>query len=347
MLKIARTDHPFGMWSTKLAGVNHAVLPSHTPRPNPVVTGNRVIASIFSPGTVCALSKQEGRLLWRTELDSYGGSACVPHGRKVYATSCRSLYALNPRSGDILWKFTPYTDPGEWIYSQPALSKERVFIGDRRGYLHCLDTVTGKHLWRRRISRACNNQANATALVVNSQVVAANNDGAVVCYHANSGETIWRRRVDGPVIAGLLRYESHLLVASTSFYRIDLATGAVHQKMSFPGKSVDSLSIAQRCIIVHLGPDLKDRDVPWNSELAVIEKDRVIARRPSTAVTHLGSFDGFACSADHLSFKILDPHNGKVLASKRRAMAIPDVMAGRMYGLTRQGVVFSDPMPVL
>lgn len=347
MLQKAKTDYRLGIWSTKLAGVNHAVLPSHTPRPNPVVTSNRVIASIFSPGTICAVSKQDGRLLWRIELDSYGGAACVPHDRNLYATSCRSLYAINPSSGEVLWRFTPYADPGEWIYSQPAPRKGRVFIGDRRGYLHCLSAATGKHLWRRRISQACNNQVNATALVLNSQIIAANNDGAVVCYDTESGKTIWRRRVDGPVIAALLRLKSDLLVASTSFYRIDLATGAVRKKMSFPGKSVQSLSIVQRHIIAHLGPDFRDRDAPWNSELAVMDYERVIACRPTAAVTHLGSFDDVACAADHRSLKILDPRNGKVLALKRRGMAVPDVVEGRMYGLTRQGVVFAEPMPAL
>jgi outer membrane protein assembly factor BamB len=133
MPKTAKTEHPDGIWSIKLANVSNAVLPSHTPRPNPVVTADRVIASIFSPGGICAVSRQDGRLLWRTELDSYGGSACIPHDRRLYATSCRSVYALNPRSGDVLWKFTPYGDPGEWIYSQPALGYGRVFIGDRKG----------------------------------------------------------------------------------------------------------------------------------------------------------------------------------------------------------------------
>jgi hypothetical protein len=191
----------------------------------------------------------------------------------------------------------------------------------------------------------CNNQANATALVVNSHVITANNDGVVVCYHADSGSTIWRHRVDGPVIAALLRYESDLIVASTSLYRLNLATGVVHRKMSFPGKAVASLSIAQRRIVAHLGPDFRDRDAPLKSELAVIAGSQVVARRPTPAITHLGSFKGLALAANHLSCEILDSTDGNVLVSKRRPMAVPDVTTGRLYGLTRHGVIFADPMP--
>jgi outer membrane protein assembly factor BamB len=143
-------------WKTKLPDVKFAVLPPSTTRPNPVVVSEKVFASIFSPGAVCGLSKRTGELLWRTPLNSFGGSDVILENGTLFAKSCRTLYALNPKNGEVRWEFTPHSETGEWIYSQPTAGGRRVFIGDREGDFHCLDVATGKPIWRRRTSRDSN-----------------------------------------------------------------------------------------------------------------------------------------------------------------------------------------------
>jgi outer membrane protein assembly factor BamB len=147
-------------WRTRIQNVQRATLPPGTTRPNPLVSGDRVFASIFSPGAICCLAKKTGDLLWRTNLDHYGGAAVTMRGGILFATSARTLYALERKTGRIRWEFTPYSEPGEWIYSQPSVSRVRVFIGDREGYFHCIDAKNGRLMWRRLTSRACNNQMN-------------------------------------------------------------------------------------------------------------------------------------------------------------------------------------------
>jgi outer membrane protein assembly factor BamB len=59
-----------------------------------------VIASIFSPGSVCALERNTGKLIWQKELAGFGGPAVYLAGDMLFAKSSHILYAMNPGSGE-------------------------------------------------------------------------------------------------------------------------------------------------------------------------------------------------------------------------------------------------------
>jgi eukaryotic-like serine/threonine-protein kinase len=221
------------IWTLKLRDVEHALLPPQTTRPNPLVSGNRVYASIFAPGSVCAVDRVSGKLIWRTSLDGLGGSSVVLADDQLLAKSDRTLYSLSPDTGEVRWTFTPRAEDGEWVYSEPALGRGRVFIGDRTGDFHCLDPATGKRLWRRRTSGRGDHQANSTALVAGSRVVIANNAGTVVCYDTASGKTLWRQTIDGSCTDELLAAGSSVVVGARSLYALDLRTGAVRHRFHY------------------------------------------------------------------------------------------------------------------
>jgi outer membrane protein assembly factor BamB len=141
MLKSSKAARSHVQWNTKLPGVNTAILPPQTTRPNPLAMGDSVFASLLAPGAVCAVSRESGEILWMRNLNSFASSSVFVHGRILYATSVQTLYALDPKSGRTRWEFSPKQRPGEWIYSQPAVKAGRVFIGDRCGYLHCLEAA--------------------------------------------------------------------------------------------------------------------------------------------------------------------------------------------------------------
>lgn len=329
--------------------VNHAILPPSTTRPNPVVSGNKVFVAIFAPGAVCCLAKRTGELLWQTCLNSYAGSAVIFADGILFATSCRTLYALDPETGEIRWEFTPHSQPGEWIYSQPAVCAGRVFVGDRCGDFHCLDTTTGKALWGRRTSRARNNQVNATALIAGSRVVTVNNDGAVACYATRTGQTIWRQLVDGACTGEVLRMGNRAVVGASSLYALDLSTGAVRLEIGFPDKTVTSVTIAQRRLVAALGPDFQvvDQQRPWKYELVVIERGREIARRSLKGISALRTCTdtGLVYRVGSSSMDIIDPSTGTLVMSHRKRMALPDRSQGFLYGLTDEGLVFAERGP--
>lgn len=305
---------PKRRWTTKLPAVKFAVLPPSTTRPNPLIAGDKLFVSIFSPGAVCALVKHTGKLLWRTRLNSFGDSAVVLTDGILFAKSCRTLYALKPETGGILWEFTPRQDPGEWIYSQPVAGNGRVFIGDRTGDFHCLDATTGKLIWRRRTSKNSNNQVNATALVAGPKVIAANNAGVVVCYAVRTGETLWRRRVEGSCTHELLRMRSNVVIGANSLYGLDVHSGAVRFEVGFPRKDVSAVTVAQKKIVAVFGPDsgVVDQDGHRGYELVVLEHGREIASRQVNGIGALGTLadTGLVVRLDSLSTEIIDPSNG-------------------------------------
>jgi outer membrane protein assembly factor BamB len=338
-------------WKTKLPQIEWATLPEHTTRPNPLVADDKLFASIFAPGAVCGLTRRTGKLLWRTALNSFGGSGVTFAHGTLFATSCRTLYALAPRTGAVRWEFTPYSEPGEWIYSQPTISQRRVFIGDRVGDFHCLDATTGKPIWRRRTSRDSSNQVNATALIAGRCVITANNAGVVVCYAIHSGKTIWRRRVEGPCTRELLRLGSNVVVGANSINALDVNTGAVRLKVGFPEKAVSAITVANGRLLVVFGPDLRieDQDGSQGYELVVMERGRIIARRPVNGIDALRT-----CSDTGLVFhrysslmEAIDPSTGNSIRLWRRRMALPDCWRGFLYGLTDEGIVFAERRPEL
>jgi outer membrane protein assembly factor BamB len=336
----------FREWKTKLPQIEWATLPQSTTRPNPVVAGDKLFASVFAPGAVCGLARRTGKLLWRTALNSFGGSAVTFAHGTLFATSCQTLYALDPQTGEVRWEFTPYSEPGEWIYSQPAISRSRVFIGDRVGDFHCLDTITGKPIWRRRTSRVSNSQVNATALIVGRGVIATNNAGVVVCYATDSGETIWRRRVEGSCTLELLRLGSNVMVGANSINALAVNTGAVRLKVGFPEKAVRALTVAQGRLLVVFGPDFRveDQDEARGYELIVVERGRIIARRPGKGlgVLRTCSETGLVFHRYLSSMEAVDPSTGNSIRLWRKGMALPDCSDGLLYGLTDEGVLFAE-----
>ncbi|WP_157467400.1 PQQ-binding-like beta-propeller repeat protein [Edaphobacter aggregans] len=354
MPKRATSSRPTYRWKTKLQGVTNAILPSHTTRPNPFVAGDKVFASVFAPGAVCAVDREAGTLLWMIKLDSYAGSAVFSKDGSLYATSCRTLYALDPDTGAIRWEFTPQTEPGEWIYSQPAVRDGLVFIGDRQGYFHCLDGKTGKPIWRRLTSRACNNQVNATAVIAGEHVITANNDGAVICYAVQTGETIWRRRLAAGCVSELLLLRSRVILGARSLYALDLRTGAVDLELSFPKKVVKSLTVAGSRIAVVLGTDFQSEPSAWNEtsafagELVMVKRGREFVRRSLKGTPSLRTCTqtGLVFAPEYTHMNVIDPSDGSLVMSRRGEIALPDSSDAHLYGLTRGGTLFAEPMQI-
>jgi len=286
------------------------------------------------------------------KLDSYAGSAVLLKDSSLYATSCRTLYALDPDTGAIRWEFTPETEPGEWIYSQPAVRGGLVFIGDRQGYFHCLNGKTGKPIWRRLTSRAGNNQVNATALIVGKRVITANNDGAVICYAVQTGKTVWRRKLAAGCVGELLLLRSRVILGARSLYGLNLRTGAVDLVLTFPKKVVKSLTVAGSRIAVALGTDFQSEPSAWNEasafagELVMVERGRELVRRSLEGMPSLRTCTqtGLVFASEYSHMSVIDPSDGSVVRVRRGEIALPDRSGGHLYGLTRGGTLFAEPM---
>ena len=333
-------------WKTKLPNVRCAVLPASTTRPNPLVADDLLIASVFSPGAVCALGRRSGKLIWRRSIHTFGSASAYFANGTLFAMSDNTIHALDPKTGEVRWRFKPYDLPGEWIYSAPVVHRRLLFFGDRAGNFTCLDAQTGRVRWRRQPSRRRSNQVNATALIDWPRVVTATNNGTVVCYKALTGATVWRQRVDGPCARELLRYGSGVVIPARSLYVLDLRSGRVKQRLVFAGQSVYSATVANRRVLAVLGPDSDHTgkaEPPW--ELGVVERGRLKTKHAIWGISSLRTCGetGNVYLCDAPSVEVIDPETGASLSSKRKLMmALPDVRDGMLYGLADDGIVFAE-----
>jgi outer membrane protein assembly factor BamB len=86
---------------------------------------------------------------------------------RLFAKTANTLFALEPGTGETIWSFCPYGDSGESIYSDPTIAGNRLFIGDRRGYLGLPGSRTGLPHWKTLTNTAKNDDVNSTPIVSN------------------------------------------------------------------------------------------------------------------------------------------------------------------------------------
>jgi len=238
------------VWRTKLPDVQFGVLPPSNTRANPLTTEDRVYASVFAPGAICALERDRGKMIWRRELKKYGGASPYLSGGRLFAKSSNTLFALQPDSGELLWSFSPYGTDGESIYSSPSAHENRVYIGDRRGYLHCLDAESGRTMWKRQTNRA-HGDVNSTPALLDSLVKVSTNAKTVVAYDALSGKLAWKQKLDGPSTFGPLVHGNSILAVSNSLYLLS-PTGKIRRRFSWKDEKVGEADITPRSIVSHV-----------------------------------------------------------------------------------------------
>ena len=240
------------IWRTKLPQAEHAVLPPSNNRPNPLVTDTMAYVSVFSPGAVYALERRTGKIVWHREIPKFGGSAVHLAQGKLFARTANTLFALEPENGKTIWSFCPYGDSGESIYSAPTLYRNCVFIGDRHGFLHCLDSRTGHTCWKQLTNRAKNNDLNTTPVVSKGLVMVATNAKMAAAYDAKTGERVWVRKLDGPSHLGPLLFRSLLGVVTDSIYLLRPETGKVVRRFSWKGDGVTGADCTRRDVVCML-----------------------------------------------------------------------------------------------
>ena len=208
--------------------------------------------SVFSPGAVCALKRKTGQLVWRKEIPKFAGSAVHLAAGKLFAKTAHTIYALEPTTGATIWSFCPYGTSGEWIYSAPTVHGNSVFIGDRCGYLHCLDLNSGQPLWKRRTNRAKNDDVNTTPIVAGGLVVVGTNAKRAVAYDVETGEHTWVCPLDGSSAFGPLAYKGLIAVFTGSLYLLEPKNGKVVRKFSWKNDGITTATSTPKGIVATL-----------------------------------------------------------------------------------------------
>jgi hypothetical protein len=341
------------VWRTKLPDVRFGVLPSSNNRPNPLAAKDRVYASVFAPGAICALERDRGKVIWRRELHKYGGASPYLSGGRLFAKTSDTLFALQPDSGETLWSFSPYSTDGESIYSSPSAHENRVYIGDRKGYLHCLDAEGGRTIWRRQTNRARNSDVNSTPILLDGLVIVSTNAGTAVAYDARSGKTAWKQKLDGPSTFGPLVHGNSVLAVSDSLYLLS-RTGRLQRRFSWRDERVYQADSTPRGIVLTFWPKSATRspEPPGKSE-----PSKLTFLVTKSGVQRAATFQAFCPSLryapetrllylSHLhGIDLIHAGDGTVICQLKapkdpgNGVAQVDVRGGRIYVLTGDGCV--------
>jgi outer membrane protein assembly factor BamB len=114
----------------------------------PALAGDKLLMG-FSDGSLVALNKSSGALIWETNLNENlrfkdVDASPVVDGNRVYVSSYDgSLYALDVADGHVVWNVE---DGG---YSPVLLRGNFLFYTSSSGHTMALDKHTGKVLWKR------------------------------------------------------------------------------------------------------------------------------------------------------------------------------------------------------
>ncbi len=152
-----------------------------------------------------------------------------PDQAEKTVTNTRPDFSINLRYPNVrpVWTF----DTGYTIASTPALSGERVIVGDASGTVRALSLKTGKPDWVFRTANA----VYSTPDVERGTVVVTSADGNVYALDTARGRERWRFESSRPIVASprIARGTVYIGSSDGKFRALDLGTGKV--KWEFAG----------------------------------------------------------------------------------------------------------------
>ena len=146
-------------WTTPTGGV-----PVDSPQNTPVVAtinGERLVIFGAGDGGVHAFQSRTGKKAWSLPISKRGlNSSVLVDGTRVYAMfdlenidnpTLGSVVCLECGSGkpEILWKH----DGIEAGFPTATISNGRLYVEDNSAWVHCLDSNTGKTIWKKNCGR--------------------------------------------------------------------------------------------------------------------------------------------------------------------------------------------------
>ena len=178
-------------------------------------------------GEVIAFSVGFGKIRWRARIGPTESSPLVAHGRVFVGDWRGNVYALDERTGKIVWSF----ETGDKVKGAAALSGNRLFVGSYDGHLYSLDAATGKQIWRASSQPRFGHsgQFYSTPAVAYGRVYVGATDGKMYSFGVRSGKLRWSRHTGGYIYASPAIWHGLVLAGSydETFYAFDAATTTV------------------------------------------------------------------------------------------------------------------------
>jgi outer membrane protein assembly factor BamB len=216
---------------------------------SPVVHEDAVLVNADNKGggKVAALDRKTGELLWshdRPPLPNYTTPAIVRAAGKLQMilSGCNLVSSFDPVSGKKLWEIAGST---EECVTAAVTDGERVFVsgGYPRNHLAAIAADgSGRIAWQ--------NQTRVyvpSMLLREGHLYAALDSGHIACFRADSGEELWKEKVDRDFYASPVLLKNRIFItnlqASTSIVEVSPSGCKVLSQNKLGDESLSSPSI--------------------------------------------------------------------------------------------------------
>jgi outer membrane protein assembly factor BamB len=137
-------------------------------------------------------------LRWRFHADNEVNSSPAYAGGLVYfGTNSGSLYAVNARTGRLVWHSGSYSRFGrrEQFYATPTVAYGRVYASNTDGTVYAFGARTGHLLWANHVG----SYVYTAPAVWNRKIYVGTYDGHFVALNAATGSTVWRHEAPAAI----------------------------------------------------------------------------------------------------------------------------------------------------
>ncbi len=185
-----------------------------------------------SMGSIAALSRETGDLIWSDTMDGLLLGPAVSDSTAVFSTEAGAVGAWN-LSGSTLWSRGFSSQP-----SAPSIESGVVYLGFSSGKILAFSLQTGETIWETALEGVQGRTVvSRPAVYRDSVLVAGTCDGRVFCLEVSSGTLLWETQLENwvsltPAVCDTIVYAScddgklHLLSLNTGLAVDEIETGS-------------------------------------------------------------------------------------------------------------------------
>jgi len=122
------------------------------------------------------------------------GSAALVDNRAYVGHYDSKLVCIDLAEQKIVWEYEDKESRGEF-FSSPAVGNDRVIIGSRDYFLHCVDRETGQKIWKFQTR----DEVDSSPVIVNGKVVFGSADGRIYMLNLEDGREIWSYEIGSSI----------------------------------------------------------------------------------------------------------------------------------------------------
>jgi len=123
-----------------------------------------------------------------------GSAALVDNRAYVGHYGCK-LVCIDIADQKIIWEYED-KESGSEFFSSPAVGKDRIIIGSRDNFLHCVDRETGRQIWKFQTR----DEVDGSPVIVNDKVVFGSSDGRIYMVTIGDGKEVWSYEIGASIM---------------------------------------------------------------------------------------------------------------------------------------------------